>query len=99
MGKSKKSKKNLKLVLKNPSSTPSQGRDQGDNQEEKTQVESEEKKSWSSVIKSSLETTGKKPEKIIRQPEQIVPFKKQSEKHTNSVKEKKEKEIRDKIIA
>merc|ERR1711915_608998 len=69
------------------------------NQEEKTQVESEEKKSWSSVIKSSLETTGKKPEKIIRQPEQSVPIKKQTEKHTNSVKDKKEKEIKDKIIA
>merc|ERR1712198_175722 len=95
--KNKKSKKNLKLVLKNPTPAPSPSHE---NQVEKTQTtESEEKKSWSSVIKSSLETT-EKPEKDIQKPEPTVSKKKQqAEKKTVSVKEKREKDTSDKIVS
>merc|ERR1712198_774256 len=94
--KNKKSK-NLKLVLKNPTPAPSPSHE---NQVEKTQTtESEEKKSWSSVIKSSLETT-EKPEKDIIKPEPTVSKKKQqAEKKTVSVKEKREKDTSDKIVS
>merc|ERR1712029_1085558 len=61
--------------------------------------ESEEKKSWSSVIKSSLETT-EKPEKDLQKPEPTVSKKKQqAEKKTVSVKEKREKDTSDKIVS